>query len=208
MAWLYEILDKFELFVSGHIWFAPLSTLILPFIEALIPSLPLSVLVAFNLNIMRTTFGEVAGTGLTVVLSVLGSFAGMFLIFGLIRLTFGPFFARKVQNHKYGRMFLDIAEGPKTFPIFLIMSNPFFPSSIINYALSLTKIKTGRYVWLTLASRLVIMSFLVLLGRIFDVQNHLLNIVWFTLAYAFLFAVWYIWFRCHRKKKKKADPET
>ncbi|HOP56769.1 MAG TPA: VTT domain-containing protein [Bacillota bacterium] len=202
MEWLYALLDKFELFISSNVWFAPLSAFILPFIEALIPSLPLSVLVAFNLNIMQQVYGEIVGTGLTVFLSVLGSFAGMFLIFGLIRLTLEPYFARKVQNHKYGKMFLEIAEGSKSVPILLLMSNPFLPSSIINYALSLTKIKTGRYIWLTIVSRFFVMMFLILLGSLFDVQNHLINIVWFTLAYSLLFVLWYIWFRIRRRKKE------
>jgi len=99
-------------------------------------------------------------------------------------------------------MFLEIAEGSKSVPILLLMSNPFLPSSIINYALSLTKIKTGRYIWLTIVSRFFVMMFLILLGSLFDVQNHLINIVWFTLAYSLLFVLWYIWFRIRRRKKE------
>jgi len=33
---------------------------------------------------------------------------GMLLIFGIIRLTLAQYFAKKVEDHKYGKMFLNL----------------------------------------------------------------------------------------------------
>lgn len=206
MKFLYDILEKLETFVTAHMWFAPLSAVLLPFLEAIIPSLPLTVLIGFNLSIMASVYGSVPGTIYTVILSTLGSLAGMILIFGLIRATFAPYFARKVEENKFGKMFLNVVEGPNLFAIFIILSNPFLPSSILNYALALTKTKFSRYLFLTLTSRLVIIVFLVFLGSLFDIQAHPLNILWLFLAYFGLLGIWVLWRRFH-KRTDKPNPE-
>ncbi len=200
MNFLYEILARLEEFVVNNLWFAPLLAVLLPFIEAILPSLPLTVLIAFNLNIMSSVYGAVQGTVLTIILSTLGSFLGMIFIFAIIRLTFAPFFFKKVEANKYGKMFLNVVDGPKVIPVLLIMSNPFLPSSILNYALSLTKTKVSRYLFLTITSRLIIVLFLVFLGSIFDIQNHPLNLLWLLLFYFVLFGFWYLWYRFHKNK--------
>ncbi len=199
LNFVYDILEKLETYVSTNIWFAPFLTMLLPFVEAVIPSLPLTILVGFNLNIMAQAFGAAEGTALTILLSTLGSAVGMIFIFVIIRITLAPYFARKVEENKYGRMFLHIVEGPNVIPILLVLSNPFFPSSILNYALSLTKTRFWRYLFLTLTSRLVIILFLVFLGSVFDIQNHPLNLLWVMLAYLAIFGLWFLVFH-HRSR--------
>ncbi|MBN2503784.1 MAG: TVP38/TMEM64 family protein [Bacilli bacterium] len=205
LKYFFQLLDQFEVYVNTHLWFAPLMAMLLPFIEAIIPSLPLTILIGFSLNIMAQVYGMVEGTVLTIVLSTLGSAMGMIMIFGIIRLTLAPFFARKVQDNKYGRMFLNIVEGPNVIPVLLVMSNPFFPSSILNYALSLTKTKFWRYFFLTITSRLIIVLFLVFLGSLFDIQNHPMNLLWVMLVYLLIFVIWYVIFHHRRKDKPNGD---
>ena len=203
LAFVNDLLEKLSRFIAENMWFAPLSAVLLPFIEALIPSLPLTILIGFNLSIMASAYGSLQGTILTVVLSTAGSFLGMFLVFLLIRATLAPYFARKVEANKYGKMFLDVVRGPNLIPILMVMSNPFLPSSVLNYALSLTRTKVSRYLFLTIASRLVIVLFLVFLGSIFDIQSHPLNILWLFLVYMGLFAIWYVYYHQLRKKDDK-----
>lgn len=203
LNFLYDILAKLEEFVTNNLWFAPLLSVLLPFIEAIVPSLPLTVLIAFNINIMSSAYGTVQGTIWTIILSTLGSFLGMLLVFTIIRLTFAPYFFKKVEENKYGKMFLNLVEGPKVIPVLLVMSNPFLPSSVINYALSLTKTKVSRYLFLTIMSRLIIILFLVFLGSIFDIQNHPLNLLWLLLFYFVLFGSWYLWYHFRKNKISK-----
>lgn len=198
MDFFTKLLEQLEAFVTTHLWFAPLAAVLLPFLEAIIPSLPLTVLIGFNMSIMASVYGNVAGTAYTIILSTLGSMAGMVLIFFLIRVTLAPYFARKVEENKYGRMFLNVVEGPNLFAILVILSNPFLPSSILNYALALTKTKFTRYLFLTITSRLVIVTFLVFLGSLFDIQTHPLNILWLFLAYFALLGIWLLWRHFHK----------
>ncbi len=200
--WLYGILDKIEVLVTNNIWVAPFCAFLLPVIEAIIPSLPLTAIVAFNISIMSQAYGSLNGTIFTIILSTLGSFSGMLLIFILIRLTLANYFTKKVEDHKYGKMFVNIVHGKNIWVVLLVLSNPFFPSSILNYALSLTKIKIHRYIFLTLTSRLIIILFLVFLGSVFNLQDHPLNVLWVMLVYFILLGAWIIYLNSRQKKEK------
>jgi uncharacterized membrane protein YdjX (TVP38/TMEM64 family) len=184
-----SIFDSYQSFITNNAWIAILATFLLPFIEAVIPTLPLGAIVAINLGAMSTIFGSTFGTILTVIFSLLGSFLGMFMVFLIIRKTLALKFAHKVESNEMGRKFLNIAHGTNLGMMMVFLANPFMPSSILNYALSFTKIKTGTYVWLNLISRAIIMLFLVLLGSLFDIQNNPLNVVWISLAYLIVFVV-------------------
>lgn len=191
LNWLTQLED----FVMNHLWLAPLVAVFLTFLEAVIPSLPLTILVSFNISLLAGVYGNVSGTFWAIFLSTFGSLLGMVLIFWLIRNTLGHKFAQKVQAHKYGKKFLNIVSGPNTFLVWILLANPFLPSSILNYALSLTNIKFGKYLWLTASSRLVIMLFLVFLGSLFNIQEHPLNIILMLGAYMVMFGIWGIWAR-------------
>lgn len=208
MDFLYDWLELLRDFIQNNIWLAPLFGVVLPFIEALFPSIPLTVLIAFNLGVLSNAFGNVEGTVLTVLLSTLGSFIGMFAIFLLIRVTFAEYFARKVNDNKYGRMFLNIVNGKNVWFVLILLSNPFMPSAILNYALSLTKIKVPKYVFLTLTSRLIIVLFLVFLGSVFDIQSHPLNVLWMMLAYFALLGVWIIYIRSRKNKENSVFKDS
>ena len=95
---------------------------------------------------MAIAFGVVPGTILTVILSALGSFLGMLLIFYIIRKTISQRFIKKVEESEHGKWFIDIVETGNTGLMLLIMSNPLLPSSILNYAISLTNIKVRKYI--------------------------------------------------------------
>ena len=202
MDWLYNLLDQIETIIMNNMWVAPFFAMLLPFIEAILPSLPLTAIIAFNISIMSVVYGSFQGTVLTIIFSTLGSFIGMFLIFGLIRLTFGKYFAKKVENHKYGKLFLNIVHGKNIWLILLFLSNPFLPSSVLNYALSLTKIKVPKYIFLTLTSRFIVVILLVFLGSIFNLQDHPLNLLWVMLVYFALLGLWIIFLKSRQNKEK------
>ena len=201
MNFLTELLETIKILISEHGWLAPLFGIFLPFLEAILPSIPLTIIVAFNLSVFSSAFGTLNGTILAIFLSVLGSFLGMFLIFIIIRITVADYFAKKVRENKYGRIFLNAVEGKKAIVVLLLLSNPFLPSSILNYALSLTKVKTSKYIFLTLVSRLIIILFLIFLGSIFDIQTHPLNVLWMMLVYFALLGGWIIYLRSRKNKE-------
>jgi len=198
MEWITDIWAGFSEFVRANLWFAPIAAFLLAFLEAVLPWLPLTALVSFSLSVLSLAFGTLPGTILAVALSVLGSFFGMFAIFLLIRTTLAKLFLQKVEKHPFGREFAGAVEGKNTIGVLLILSNPFLPSSIMNYVLSLTRVKTSRYVFLTLTSRVFVILFLIFLGSVFNLQEHPLNVVWLMGVYGILFILFVLWRRRHR----------
>lgn len=201
MGWIYQILEQIEVYLSANLWVAPLFCVLLPFIEAIFPSLPLTAIVAINISAMAAAFGVVTGTILATILSVMGSFLGMFLIFFIIRKTLSYKFTKKVEENEHGKRFIDIVESGNTGLMLMIMSNPLLPSSILNYAISLTNIKVRKYIFLTLTSRIIIIIFLIFLSSIFDIQSKPLNILWVMLAYTIIILIYGFVIK-YRKNKK------
>jgi len=201
-----SIIDAYQTFITNHAWLVVLATFLLPFIEAAVPTLPLGTIVAINLSLMAAAFGAFWGTVLTVILSVLGSFIGMFMIFLIIRHRLADKFAGKVESNEIGKKFLNIAHGSNIGMMLVFLANPFMPSSILNYALSFTKIKTGTYIWMNILSRVIIMSFMVFLGSVFDIQNNPENVIWLSIAYLIVFLLIFIYKQISKKistKKQK-----
>jgi uncharacterized membrane protein YdjX (TVP38/TMEM64 family) len=205
MNWIYELLDSISIFINEYLWVAPLFSMLLPFIEAILPSLPLTAIVAFNVSVLSTAYGAITGTILAIILSTIGSFIGMFLIFLIIRKTLSQKFVQKVEQNQYGKWFINIVENGSTGLMLMVLSNPLLPSAILNYALSLTNIKVSKYVFLTLTSRVIIVLFLVFLSSIFDIQSHPLNILWVMVAYAGIILVYGYILKLRNKKKKEHE---
>lgn len=194
-----SLIDNYQTFISENAWLAIIATFLLPLIEAIIPTLPLAAIIGINLGVMSQAFGSSTGIFLTIFFSVAGSFSGMFMIFLVIRKTLAEKFSEKVENNEIGRKFLNIAHGNNIGMMMVFLANPFMPSSILNYALSFTKIRTKSYIWMNLISRLIIMTFFVFLGSLFDIHNHPINVIWLSLAYALVFLILFV-----IKKKKNS----
>ena len=201
MKWIYDVLEKIQIFIENYIWIAPLFSVLLPFLEAVIPSLPLTAIIALNITVLSTAYGGVSGTFLAVILSVIGSFLGMFLIFIIIRKTLSKKFISKVEKSEHGRWFINIVETGNTGLMLAILSNPLLPSSILNYAISLTNIKVKKYVFLTITSRIIIIMFLVFLGSLFDIQSKPLNILWVMLVYSAIILFYGLIIKIRNKNK-------
>lgn len=207
MGWISDLLLQIEQFISEHLWVAPFFSILLPFVEAILPSLPLTAIVALNISALSAAFGSFWGTFLAIVLSVFGSFMGMFLIFLIIRRTLSKKFIQKVEENEHGRHFIRVVESGNTGLMLMILSNPLLPSSILNYALSLTNINVRKYIFLTLTSRIIIIIFLVFLGSIFDIQSKPMNILWVMLVYSIIIFIYGMFLKI-RKRKDNKDSEN
>ena len=208
MEWIYNLLDNISIFIGDNLWIAPLFSVLLPFIEAIIPSLPLTAIIAINISALSAAYGAITGTILAVILSTLGSFLGMFLVFFIIRKTLSQKFIDRVEENQYGRWFINIVEKGNTGLMLTILSNPLLPSSILNYAISLTNIKVKKYIFLTLTSRIIIVIFLTFLGSIFYIQNNPLNILWVMLVYTGIILLYGLIVRYRNIKKDTKNDST
>ena len=201
MVFFNEWLESLRILIQNNLWLAPMFGILLPFLEALFPTLPLAIIISFTLSVLSVAFGSLNGTILTIVLSVIGSFLGMLVIYLLIRFTLADYFVKKVKKYKYGSRFLNILEGKSKWFVLALLSNPFLPSSILNYGLSLAKVNFKKYLVLTFVSRLIIILFMVFLGSVFSLQENPLNVIWMMVAYFIILALWLIFLKSREKKE-------
>jgi uncharacterized membrane protein YdjX (TVP38/TMEM64 family) len=202
-AFFINMFTDFQEFMQLNPWFVPLSAFLLPFLEALLPWLPLTAIISYSHAVLSETYGAELGTFYTIVLSVMGSFIGMFLIFILIRKTIAKYFIKKVENSDFGQKFVTIVDNKNFGLALLLLSNPFLPSSIMNYGLSLTKVTIPKYTLLTFLSRIIIIIFFVFLGSIFNIQTRPWNVIWLLLFYILLFGGVAVYRRIRSKKQNQ-----
>jgi len=198
MDFFFQWLDELKILINQYFWLTPLIGIFLPFLEAIFPILPLAIIISFNLTVLGT---GIEGKILTIVLSTTGSFLGMFLIYMIIRLTLADYFVRKVRKYQYGSAFIDAIQERSTGFILVLLSNPFLPSSILNYGLSLAKINIKKYVLLTIISRMIIVLFMVFLGSVFSLQENPINVLWMMVVYFMILVIWIFYLRSRKHKK-------
>jgi len=129
-----DILGWFEYLRS----LGPLPGILLPLIEALLPFLPLFVILIAN----ATAYGLWQG----FLLSWIGSTAGAILVFLFFRL-FGARFSQALQSRypKTKSMFQWLTHRGFT-PLFIAYSLPFTPSALVNAISGLSTIPIGTYI--------------------------------------------------------------
>lgn len=196
-----KFFDFWRRFAGEYTAFVWLIAFLLPFIEALLPFLPLIVIVSFNIQILTPLFGSTLSPIIAIILSSLGSFLGTFTVFLFIRGTFGLRLRKKIENNPKVLAIVKWLENRSNTFITLVMSNPYTPGSLFNYAMAITNIDVKRYFRIALISKTVNIIFLTLLGIVFQVQENVLSILWVSLVYAGVYLLFYGYNKIKNKKK-------
>lgn len=190
--------ERFAKEYPALIW---LIVIILPYIEALLPFLPLIVIVGFNIQILTPLFGPILSPIFAVLLSAIGSFLGTFTVFLFIRGTFGLRLRQKIENNPKVLSIVRWLENRSSLFIILVMSNPYTPGSLFNYAMSITKIDIKRYFKITFISKTICIFWLAILGVIFQVQENVFSILWVILVYCIVYLIFYGYNKIKHKGK-------
>jgi uncharacterized membrane protein YdjX (TVP38/TMEM64 family) len=189
MAWFDEAFRIMADWIAAYGWLAPFLAFGLPFLEATLPSLPLTLIIGFLLSTLSAAYGVLVGTIVSIVLASLGSAFGMILIFFVIRKSITPTLVKRLPQHPFIHRFLNAIDAKQSWMIFAFLANPFLPSSILNYLLALSPMQTRKYIILTATSRIVVITSLVFLGSVFRIQEHPWNLLWMMLFYGFVFVL-------------------
>lgn len=200
-----SFLEVFQEFASDNKVLIIIVSIFLPFLEAIVPMLPLVGIVSFNMASLGSIYGASNGSFLGIVLSILGSTIGMFLIFILIRDLIGKKFREKIKDkEKILRAVEWIENRSNTFMI-LFLSNPYVPTSIFNYAMALTGYSIKKYLIITIVSRIICVGLLGVLGMVFGVGDDIKSIIWICLTYvAIYFIIWFVK-KVYIKKEKENE---
>ncbi|WP_433748763.1 TVP38/TMEM64 family protein [Falsibacillus pallidus] len=137
--------------------FGPAVGILLPVIEAVIPFLPLFLLVMANASAFGLWWG--------FLFSWIGAVAGSMLVFFLFR-----YFGKKklfhfFERHKHVKRMMEWVDRHGFGPLFLLLCFPFTPSALVNIVAGLSHISPGKYFFVSAASKMVMIFMISFIGH-------------------------------------------
>lgn len=134
----------------------PLPGILLPFLEAFLPFLPLFVFVFAN----AAAYGLFEG----FLLSWAGSCSGAIIVFLIIRRLGDKRLFKAIRKNKQVKRVTSWVERRGFGPLFLLMCFPFSPSSVINVVSGLSKISTQQFILAVLLGKSVMIFSIAYVG--------------------------------------------
>ena len=182
-----------------------LIAILLPIIEALLPFLPLIVIVNYNIIMFNAIFVAPTSWILALVASTIGAIIGAAIVFYALKYSIGKWFRRKVESNEKVVNAMRWINKCSTPYLIIIMSNPYTPTSIINYSMALTGFETKKYLLIIVVSKIFEIALLGLLGVVFKVGDNLLSFVWITLTYVIIYLLVWLGRKFYYKRRKKDE---
>jgi uncharacterized membrane protein YdjX (TVP38/TMEM64 family) len=173
-------LEEIKSLLDRYSKLGPLPGILLPFLEAFLPILPMVVFVVAN----ASAYGMWAG----FLYSWIGVCAGSFLVFLIARKLGIKYGARIRRRFPKSERFFGWVENKGFTPIFLLACFPFSPSALVNIASGLSRIPLHTFMIAILLGKAVMIFMLSFLGH--DIQamaDHPWRII---LAIAVLLLMW------------------
>lgn len=134
----------------------PLPGILLPFIEAFLPFLPLVVFVLAN----SVAYGLIKG----FLYSWIGTSLGSILVFIIIRQLGDKRIFKTIRKNRQVKKVTTWVERHGFGPLFLLLCFPFSPSSVINVVAGLSKISMGQFVLAVLLGKSIMIFSLAYIG--------------------------------------------
>ncbi|WP_249870148.1 TVP38/TMEM64 family protein [Oceanobacillus saliphilus] len=144
-----QLLNKYE-------GLGPLPGILLPFIEAFLPFLPLIVFVLAN----AAAYGLLEG----FLFSWIGASSGAIVVFLVIRKLGNTKMLKKVQGNKQVKRITVWVERHGFGPLFLLLCFPFSPSAIINVVAGLSRVNTYQFILAVLLGKTVMIFSIAYIG--------------------------------------------
>lgn len=170
-----ELLDRYSAL-------GPIPGILLPTLEALIPILPLFVIVAAN--------ASAYGLWLGFAYSTIGSVLGAFLVF-MIANRFGTRVSDYLtKKHPKAELFFNWIKQRGFTPLFLLYSFPFTPSFVVNLAAGVCKVPLQVFLPALALGKSIMIMCMSLIGH--DWQGFIFHPWRLILLALGLFILWYI----------------
>ncbi len=174
--------ENIELVAAQYRTLGPIIGLLLPFLEAFLPFLPLVVFVVANASAF--------GLWLGFLLSWLGSAAGSYVVFLLVR-HFGKHpRLRFITGSKKVQKLIKWVDMNGISPLFVLLCFPFTPSVIVNIVAGLSHIHKKFYLVVLLAGKFVMILGMSVLG--YDLKSLLTSPVKLIIAAVAIVVLWFI----------------
>ena len=197
-------LDEFILqLLDQYQGLGPLPGILLPFIEAFLPFLPLIVFVLTN----AAAYGLLKG----FFYSWIGACTGAIVVFFLVRrIAKIPWVERKILGNKQVSRVTSWVERHGFGPLFVLLCFPFSPSAIINVVAAFSKVSSQQFILAVLLGKTVMIFSIAYVGSSLMefAKNPLKTIVVIIGIGLFWFIGKYLEARLQRKVMKKTYPKS
>jgi len=169
---------------------------LLVLMESFLPFLPLFIIVVVNIN----SYGFILGS----LSSYSGTVLGSYLVFLLVRYFFRRPAQKYIRKHRRLGQMLSFIDRRGFVFLFVLLSLPFTPTSVINVIAALSNLKKVVYLYILLAAKAIMILTMALVG--YDVTSFFNSPLRLTLSIAGLVLVYFFskWYQkyIHRKMDK------
>ena len=174
--------ENIENLAAHYRTLGPLIGILLPFVEAFLPFLPLVVIVVAN----ASSYGLWIG----FLLSWIGTVLGSYLVFLLAR-KFGrhPRLQRFIGKEKMQKL-IKWVDMRGISPLFILLCFPFTPSVIVNIVAGLSNLKKKYYLVVVMAGKFIMIASMSVLG--YDLKALITDPVKLVLAGVGIFLLWIV----------------
>lgn len=189
--------ENIETLAAQYRTLGPLIGILLPFLEALLPFLPLVVIVVAN----ASSYGLWIG----FLLSWIGTVLGSYVVFLIVR-KFGkhPKLKRFIQKENVQKL-IKWVDMRGLSPLFILLCFPFTPSVLVNIVAGLSHIKKKYYFIVLLAGKFVMILSMSVLG--YDVSSFIKNPLKLVLVVIAVILLWVISKVVERRLNKRVEED-
>ncbi len=175
----------------------PLIGILLPFLEALLPFLPLVVIVVANVSSYGLWFG--------FLLSWIGTVLGSYVVFLIVR-KFGrhPKLKRFIEKENVQKL-IKFVDMRGLSPLFILLCFPFTPSVLVNIVAGLSNIKKKYYLFVLLAGKFVMVLSISLLG--YDIASYFTNPIKLIFVVIAIILLWLISKAVEKRLNKRVEKD-
>ncbi|WP_303966186.1 TVP38/TMEM64 family protein [Sporosarcina ureae] len=190
-------IDKVEELAAQYEALGFLMGLIPPFVEAFLPFLPLVVFVVAN----AIAFGFWLGFALSWV----GTVAGSYAVFLLVRKFGGNRFFSFLTRPVKVQQLIQWVERNGFGPLFVLICFPFTPSALVNLVAGLSNMNKKNYLFVLMLGKLVMIMMISFIG--YDVRALVTQPVRTLLMFVVIFLLWLVgkWFERRLTRKVEDD---
>lgn len=169
-------IDQVQAMIDTYGSLGPLPAVILPFIEAFLPFLPLTAFIMTN----AASYGLFVG----FILSYIGCLSGAWSLYWIARYMGKRFFFKKISEKKNLRKYSQWINRKGSVMIMLLCAIPLFPNSIVMFIAGFNKMNFRKF---AIASSIGIFGFVFLFSLLgYDVIQVLVNptkLVWVLVVF-------------------------
>ncbi|WP_277586052.1 TVP38/TMEM64 family protein [Psychrobacillus antarcticus] len=175
----------------------PLIGILLPFLEAFLPFLPLVVFIVANVNAYGLLFG--------FLLTWIGSVAGSYAVFLVIRKYGRARALGFITRHVKVQKLINWVERNGFGPLFLLVCFPFTPSALVNIVAGLSDMKKNTYFWTIALGKLIMIFVISFIGS--DIKALITQPIRTAIVILLIAILWFVGKAIEKKINKKVDAD-